>query len=110
MCLSKYLHDFSFSGFTQSSSVGRFGRLQARPKPSPREFSHVQDLRTRRSSLRQRGSFSSFVVRFCARSAQKRTTDKIGSTLLPQPRWRTAEVLKMRGSRAAEPPSNPNEW
>jgi hypothetical protein len=43
-----------------------------------------QDLRSRRSSLRQSGTLSSFVFRFCALRAQKRNTDKIASTMLPQ--------------------------
>src|SRR5215212_1238910 len=35
-------------------------------------------------SLRQSGTISSFVFRFCALRGQKRNTDTIGSTMLPQ--------------------------
>jgi hypothetical protein len=34
------------------------------------------------------GTFSSFVVLFFALRAKKRTTDEIGSTMLPQAKWR----------------------
>src|SRR5580765_6723269 len=65
--------------------------------------SQLHDLRSRRSSLRQSGTVSSFVSRFCARRAQNRDTDTMESTMLPQARKRLNAAPRNSWQLQSEP-------